>query len=384
MTYGIPASAGFELQDLETVIAATRPTKSHDALRRALAARWPAIAWRVAAPRWSEFTMEGGIVDQSLARVADRASAWLRQRIAEEGGDYLSVWRCYKGDPSLCRTEFHGTTVWVFAPLGNGAADYVQIAVHELQEVTLGPLIDGGNWLEPISADHLCAKSNFASGDPKPIGGMRYQLGEAVHADSFLAELAVTKRQEQLAFLAGNVFHEGRLCADHPETITITSTCRVRRGTALPPGWRELEITDLDPDYLVRKAPLERFYADWSASSAGRLGNHLIDHWAMRFIDYCDGDGRQLRGIPRWLTRKALPKIEAKPNQTVFALMDKLQRFDERVGCAFGWYFFMLHDNRLSSAVGEQVAEAVEDGVITLPSWDRDVLRQWRRDPYSF
>jgi hypothetical protein len=62
-----------------------------------------------------------------------------------------------------------------------------------------------------------------------------------------------------------------------------------------------------------------------------------------------------LHGIPVWLTRKTLPKIETKPGQTVFALMDRLQRFDERVGCTFGWYFFMLHGNRIGSSVGEPI-----------------------------
>jgi hypothetical protein len=46
----------------------------------------------------------------------------------------------------------------------------------------------------------------------------------------------------------------------------------------VPPGYREVEITDQDPEYWSRKMPIERFYADWSASSAGRLGDHLVDH----------------------------------------------------------------------------------------------------------
>ena len=44
----------------------------------------------------------------------------------------------------------------------------------------------------------------------------------------------------------------------------------------------------------------------------------------------------------------------------------------------------MLHCNRIGPFVGEQVTEAVEDGIITLPRWDRDVLRQWKAAPDSF
>jgi hypothetical protein len=104
----------------------------------------------------------------------------------------------------------------------------------------------------------------------------------------------------------------------------------------------------------------------------------------MRFSDYDNGSGRQLHGVPIWLTRQTPPKIEAKPGESVFALMDRLQRFDAQLGCAMAWYFFMLHGNRVVSSVGEQLAEAVDDGVITLPSWDRDVLLGWKAAPYSF
>jgi hypothetical protein len=156
VTYGIPADAGFTFQDLASVIAAAEPDASHDSLRRGLTARWPILPWRIAAPE-DEFTMNGGIVDQSLAWVADNAASWLRQRIAEANGDYLAVWRRYKVDPSLLPTGFRGSTVWVFAPLGVGVADYVQLAVDRLQEVVLGPLVDGADWRRPYDADELCA-----------------------------------------------------------------------------------------------------------------------------------------------------------------------------------------------------------------------------------
>jgi hypothetical protein len=381
--YGIPAEAGFTFADLGSVIAAVEPDANHDALRRALTARWPAVAWRVAAPE-DDFTMNGGIVDHALARVADNAASWLRQRIAEAAGDYLAVWRRYKVDPSLLRTEFRGSTVWVFAPLGPDTADYVQLAVDLVQEVVLGPLVDSADWRRPYDADELCAGTGTASADPRPIGAPHYRLNRAVHAGRFLAELASVEHARRGAFVAGNVLHAQLPRPGRPGTIAVSSTHRVPRGTALQPGYRAIEITEEDPDYLTRAMPLERFYADWTASSAGRLGNQLVDHWAMRFSDYDDGRGRQLHGVPIWLARQNLPRIEIQPGETVFALMDRLQRFDEELGCAMAWYFFMLHGNRLSSAVGELVADAVDDGVITLPSWDRDVLRQWKAAPYSF
>jgi hypothetical protein len=383
-SYGIPAIAGIEERELAAIIGSATPTKNHAGLRRALAARWPDVAWRVAAPK-DEFSTDGGIVDRDLARVANAASAWIQQRIDEAGGDYLSVWRQYKGDDSLLRTEFRGETVWAAAPLGAGVADYVQVALDHFQESDIGPLIGDAPWQKPSSADDLRNGLSRYSGDPRPVGEPQYRFRRAVHAESFLAEMAAVEQRRRSEFAVANVLHEQTESGDHrPGTVVVTSSYRVRRGTALPRGYREVEITDRDPEYLTRKTALQRFYADWSASSAGRLGNRIFNHWAVSFMDYDDGHGRQLHGVPRWLTNKAVPEVGLKSGQTVFALMDRLLRFDERVGYGFGWYFFMLHGNRVSSSVGEQLAEAAEDGVIALPSWDREVLLRWKSAPYGF
>jgi hypothetical protein len=64
--------------------------------------------------------------------------------------------------------------------------------------------------------------------------------------------------------------------------------------------------------------------------------------------------------------------------------MDLLQRSDEQLDCSMAWFFFMLHGNRVVSSVGDQLAEAVDDGAITLPSWHRDVLLGWKAAPYLF
>ena len=42
------------------------------------------------------------------------------------------------------------------------------------------------------------------------------------------------------------------------------------------------------------------------------------------------------------------------------------------------------HGNRIGLSVGEQLIEAVGDAMITLPRWDRDVLRWWKAAPCSF
>jgi hypothetical protein len=163
-TYGIPADAGFPFQDLASVIAAAAPDASHDSLRRALTARWPALPWRIAAPE-DEFTMDGGIVDPRLARVADNAASWLRQRIAEADDDYRAVWRRYKGDPSLLRTAFRGSTVWVFAPRGRDGSNTPLPRVGSMA-------IDAGTVARIIQA--RAARAGF---DARLLGGHSLKRG---------------------------------------------------------------------------------------------------------------------------------------------------------------------------------------------------------------
>ena len=83
-----------------------------------------------------------------------------------------------------------------------------------------------------------------------------------------------------------------------------------------------------------------------------------------------------------FLGRK-LAKLETR-NLNDYQLFGKLQALDERVGVPFGWYFFMLHGNRVRSVAGERVLEAAEAGRIVLPEHDYRVLKNWARRAYSF
>jgi hypothetical protein len=91
-----------------------------------------------------------------------------------------------------------------------------------------------------------------------------------------------------------------------------------------------------------------------------------------------------LNGIPAWLTPKALPEIALKKKETIHSLLDRLEKFDTKAGHSFAWYFYMLHGNRIRSPVGEQLAEAIENGLYRLPAWDREVLQRWKEQPYAF
>lgn len=61
-----------------------------------------------------------------------------------------------------------------------------------------------------------------------------------------------------------------------------------------------------------------------------------------------------------------------------------MQTLDRRVGVPFGWYFYMLHGNRVTDGAGHRVLEAAEQGLIVLPEHDYQVLRAWKARPYGF
>jgi hypothetical protein len=128
-----------------------------------------------------------------------------------------------------------------------------------------------------------------------------------------------------------------------------------------------------------------RLFDDCRASSAGRSGARLCEHWLLQFSDWTDpGSGtRYLSLVPLWTVTKKLAEVHDGSGD-VFGLFSKLQTLDRRVGVPFGWYFFMLHGNRVHDGAGKRVLQAAEDGLIVLPEHDYQVLRAWRDRNYGF
>lgn len=124
---------------------------------------------------------------------------------------------------------------------------------------------------------------------------------------------------------------------------------------------------------------------DWERSSAGKSGAQLYDNWFFEIRDYTQNGQRNFGAIHQWITTLKLAEVEAKPrNISDYAIYDKLQRLDKRVGVPFAWYFFMLHGNRVHIWAGQRILKAVENGTIVMPDQDYLVLRQWYDMPYGF
>jgi hypothetical protein len=128
-----------------------------------------------------------------------------------------------------------------------------------------------------------------------------------------------------------------------------------------------------------------RLFADWTLSSAGRSGARFSDHWGLQLTDWTDprtGE-RTMDLIPVWGFAGKLAEVDP-PSLSDYALFAKLETLDRRVKLPFGWYFYMLHGNRVDAWAGERVIKAAEAGTIVLPEHDYRVLKNWQAQPYGF
>ena len=130
------------------------------------------------------------------------------------------------------------------------------------------------------------------------------------------------------------------------------------------------------------QAPNEvRFFQDWEDSSAG--SRRVYEHFGFEIHDYEEHGERRLGFIirPHRLPEGSLPKGEG---TSVHILMDRIEAIDREVGLLFGWFFLMVHGNRIPAEVGHLIAAGLREGRVRLPDRDARVLLRWAEDPYGF
>ena len=147
---------------------------------------------------------------------------------------------------------------------------------------------------------------------------------------------------------------------------------------------KTVTFDDLSPGWQNYPVKARRLFDDWAASSAGASGARLCEHWVMSMTDYTSVKGvLVLELIPSWTTRQKLAEVDASKGDC-YTFFGKLQTLDRRVKVPFGWYFFMLHGNRVSNEAGERVLRDAEAGLIVLPEIDYRVLKGWKAHLYGF
>ncbi|MBK9018780.1 MAG: hypothetical protein IPL72_01735 [Sulfuritalea sp.] len=109
-------------------------------LAKELGALAPDLAFREVLARGGWYRL-GGVVDGSGHHIADDLEHWAETELAARDDDMAALCDDFAGR-ELRATRLNGRTRYLVAATGNGATDFVQIEIEELQEVACHPLFD--------------------------------------------------------------------------------------------------------------------------------------------------------------------------------------------------------------------------------------------------
>ena len=284
--------------------------------------------------------------------------------IAKENGDTTAVWRRLR-ETDLQVTEWRGTSVFVSAPTGPGAADYVQIALGREIEWRAGPIVNPD--YRPFGEEELLDPSwprREELSDVDRLAGPMYRLlnragAAVVHVRSFLDRC-------------------GRIEREKREAKRREMERRVIREVG-PAGTRETPFLEAVPDwfdYMPRE-----LREDWEQSSAG--AHRVFAHWALDIRDYTHKGEREVGFIPRPL-KPPQERLLLTPDVSVHLLMHRIEFVDREIGLPFGWFFLMTHGHWVDPDVGRTIAAGLRAQRVRLPDQDAAMLLRWADQPYGF
>ena len=350
---------------LATIATQTRPGKDHAGLLAALILRAGLTGIKLMCVR-DGITSPGRVFDADNNVIAENRTKWFHSEFGAANGNAKAVWERYK-DAGLLVSEQQMELLYLSQPYGEKVGEFYQIEIYAVQEVIVRDLFQKQCCSYPIDLYDLedgCCEG-YRLDAPIPIGDPFYKF-------SAVRDIAAFVDEKNALFKADKQRDSRRIV-----TMTNTRTGESRTGPVV-----ELFPAAYNPSIECHE---KRLLDDWATSSAGQSGAKIYEHWYFNTWDYVRGGERHLGAIPGWTTTKKLATIEAKPrNITDYAIFDKLTRLDERVGVPFGWYFFMLHGNRVHDWAGKRILKAVESGLLVLPDHDYLVLRRWYDEPYGF
>lgn len=362
----------FDTLELTALIESTEPSKEHKKLVKALQVRYPDQSFKVAAIE-GDIYRTGGIVTRAGDRFADSTKGWLKAEYEKAGSDASQVWQNWK-DKDLLLTEHWLERLYIAIQYGQGPADFFQIELYQIQEMADHELFCQNPLWMPSSFRDLYDGYQVSPAvrgnqiENVPIGTSRYEFKRVTDIGDFVRQAQALDTQKRVV----------RIPQLQRKTITVIET-----GPKAGPA-RQEPFFDHVPDYLRHKIPLTRLMEDWAESSAGRSGQIFSDHWSLQLSDYEHNGERYMDAVPVWVTKNRLPEIRYKSRMTAYDLLAKIEKLDQKVGCPFAWFFFVVHGNRLTSHEGEVIYRAVKKGLFNLPKHDLVVLERWHEQPYAF
>jgi hypothetical protein len=363
------------------IAAATPASPGHAALAQALSAAFPPLAFTVADCDITWFLSEKRLRAPDLTLIAEAFRPWLESEIARRGNNAEAVWTAWK-DSGVVLAETEGRSLFAFAPLGDGAPNYVQIEIGLEQERIAGSPFRH----RPYRVADLREDCHGPSPrDGEPIGDARYTATRSktsvTYMRTFLERCARSERARR----------EARRAEMEAKVIrTQHLQTGVRRGSTKgdiePREWAtEERFLDLYPDWFDRKPPIVRFFEDWAEGGATRRVYELfaieIYDRAAGFNPYL-GEPDAIGGIPRPLT---LPSRQLRvEGHSAFEVMAAAEKLDEELGMPFAWFFLGVHGNYVDGDVIRLIAEAVERKRIGVSAGQAAVLRRWMAESYGF
>jgi hypothetical protein len=293
------------------------------ALAREIALIAPDFAFREVLVRGGWYRL-GGVVDATGSHVAGDIEQWAATELASHGDDFTVLADAY-ADSHLRATRLTGKTHYWIAATGNGAADFVQVEIEELQEMVCQPLFAGDD--VPTSIEDLVDAREACAGKPTPLGIPFYTLRRVTDAAEFIARMRAQKPESQ---------------------------------------------------------PVHRFMEAWEKSSAGNAAQ-FSNQWVLAVREHLDRYRQPiLSATPVSAIVGSSPKFEGGFGSRGLALAGALQRFDRQAGYPMAWFFHMLTTKAVPHAVAAVVVEDMQSGFAYLPERDIKVIKDWLFKPYGF
>lgn len=346
---------------VEAALARLSAGADEAALAAALTVGFPGFVFSAVNDDDEYWRVERSVLAADGTRIGEYRP-WMEAELAKDEGDVGALWSRLQAT-DLQISEWHGNSLYAFAPTGSGAADYVQISLGREVEWRAGPIVNPSYrpWSELDLLDPSWINHDARS-DDKVIAGPLYRLSKrasssVVHVRTFLARCARLEREKR----------EAR----HPEMeqrVWVGSDGTQRPFLELQPDWF---------DFVPREV---RFFQDWEESSARSA--RVFEHWALDINDYEHNGQREIGFITRPLHLPA-ERLEA-GQASVHILMDRIEAIDREVGLPFGWFFLMTHGNRVDPEVGEAIAQGLREARVRLHDHDARVLLRWADQHYGF
>ena len=356
---------------VESVAAVALPSLSprakekHEALMAAVRGvpGLAAVAW--ATSREGGWLTRRGVASADGLVLSTDHAAWLTSEYLADGARALQSYeRLRELQLRLTKTEL--TEIYLVLDRGGAQDSFVQIEIEMQQETLDCELLR--RWSAPRTLQDLVDEAcgdELPADERLPLGALRYVVKRVIDVAKFLSladELEERKRERARTTLF-----------DVRDSYTKEAL-----------GVKSL--ADLDPGHDKFPCKARRLFSDWEASSAGRAGARLCQHWVLKTSDWQDPSPRGLRElsiVPVWTYGKHLAEVSSRKG-TGQQLLDKLQVIDRRTGVPFAWFFYLLHGNRVHDGSGHRIINAAEAGEIDLPECDYQTLRRWRAREYGF